>query len=198
MKENWQMATTWWTQSVKKNSWIAWRHHWHQQNFSEIEASVSDEFKPAALDKWIHERVCWKRKRKKLGKLQQHDEVNQLKRTVELLDGIDDINKTFLRWRPVSVNNSNLQLLTNQSTNLCVASANERNLAHGNNMMKSISEKEQLNCLNMQLFIQLSPRHMLEQVQPRARGPRHDTSAKPCNQNKRVTWHKLALERATV
>ena len=50
----------------------------------------------------------------------------------------------------------------------------------------------------MQLFIQLSPRHMPQQLQPRARGPRHDTSAKACNQNKRVTWQKLDLERGTV
>ena len=50
----------------------------------------------------------------------------------------------------------------------------------------------------MQLFMQLSPRHMLQQLQPRARGPRHDTSAKACNQNKRVTWQKLDLERGTV
>ena len=71
--------------------------------------------------------------------MSNNDEVNQLKRTVELLDGIIEINTTFLRWRPVSVTNSNLQLLTNESTNVCVESANERNLANGNNMMKSIS-----------------------------------------------------------
>ena len=46
----------------------------------------SKPFKPAALDKSIHEPVCCKRKRKKLGTWQQHDEVNQLKRTVELLE----------------------------------------------------------------------------------------------------------------